>query len=271
MRAELAIQLAQSETQYKTLNQVMRRANEIFEASGGSGTQPFPQVDVVFATFVDHLNATATQRERDLVLASDLLQRVWLTWHRPIHQSEKDSPADERDLSLLAPALLRLGLLHLLTEGLAPQHQQRIQSVAQAHNEANAKPEPAKSFELSAAERTELLDWVSACQSSYRMEHHPSGPFRALPGQLQENRESLVAYVNEILAQRGGSVPADKGQTQQEKLVALLTELGVGFECSGEVLVCKSDMAGNEGYRGFEAEFRFDSEGRFLKLGIWES
>lgn len=77
MRAELAIQLAQSDSQDKTLNQVMRRANEIFEASGGSGSQPFPQVDVVFATFVDHLNATGTQRERDLVLASDLLQRVW--------------------------------------------------------------------------------------------------------------------------------------------------------------------------------------------------
>lgn len=202
MRAELAIQLAQSDTQDMTLNQVMRRANEIFEASGGSGSKPFPQVDVVFATFVDHLNATATQRERDLVLTSDLLQRVWLTWHSPMHRGETGSPANERDLSLLAPALRRLGLLHLLTDGLAPQHQQRIQSVAQALSEADAKPQPAPSVELSAAERTELLDWVSACQSAYSLENHPSGPFMALPGQLQENREALVAYVNELLAQR---------------------------------------------------------------------
>lgn len=202
MRAELAIQLAQSETQDKTLNQVMRRANEIFEASGGSGSKPFAQVDVVFATFVDHLKDTGTQRERDLVLVSDLLQRVWLTLHSPLHSGEKCTPANERDLSLLAPALLRLGLLPLLTEGLEPRHQKRLYSKAKALSEADAKPKPASSVELSAAERTELLDWVSACQSAYRLENHPSGPFMALPGQLQENREALVAYVNELLAQR---------------------------------------------------------------------
>ena len=56
--------------------------------------------------------------------------------------------------------------------------------------------------QLTDNERTELLDWVSACQSAYSMENNPRGPFFALPGQLQENRDSLVDYVNEILESR---------------------------------------------------------------------
>lgn len=61
---------------------------------------------------------------------------------------------------------------------------------------------------LSEAEQTELLDWVSACQSAYRMETVRQGPFFSLPGQLKENRESLVAYVNSILESRTSPPPA---------------------------------------------------------------
>ena len=68
------------------------------------------------------------------------------------------------------------------------------------------KPQPQDEHragtQLTDNERTELLDWVSACQSAYSMENNPRGPFFALPGQLQENRDSLVDYVNEILEAR---------------------------------------------------------------------
>ena len=58
---------------------------------------------------------------------------------------------------------------------------------------------------LTPEEAKELLDWVSACQSAYSMESNPKGPFFALPDQLQENRQALVDYVNQLLAERAGA------------------------------------------------------------------
>ena len=48
-------------------------------------------------------------------------------------------------------------------------------------------------------DKTELLDWVTACQSAYSMEQNPRGPFRSLPGQLKDNRTSLVEFVDDLL------------------------------------------------------------------------
>jgi len=48
-------------------------------------------------------------------------------------------------------------------------------------------------------DKTELLDWVTACQSAYSMESNPRGPFRALPGQLKDNRNALVEFVDGLL------------------------------------------------------------------------
>jgi hypothetical protein len=54
---------------------------------------------------------------------------------------------------------------------------------------------------MTQAQTTELLDWVSACQSAYSLQSRTKGPFFALPGQLEENRQSLVNYVNAVIEQ----------------------------------------------------------------------
>lgn len=63
---------------------------------------------------------------------------------------------------------------------------------------------------LTEAETTELLDWVSACQASYHIDSTPGHRFGGLGINLQENRESLVEYVNELIAAR--AQPAQAGQ-----------------------------------------------------------
>lgn len=55
---------------------------------------------------------------------------------------------------------------------------------------------------LTDAEITELLDWVSACQSSYHIDSTPGHRFGGLGSHLQENRDSLVEYVNALIAAR---------------------------------------------------------------------
>ena len=64
-------------------------------------------------------------------------------------------------------------------------------SAADAEEEKTALPENW---------REELLDWVSACQSAYHIESTPGHRFGGIPGALSENRESLVGYVEELLA-----------------------------------------------------------------------
>ena len=64
---------------------------------------------------------------------------------------------------------------------------------------------------LSKAERTELLDWASACQSAYHIDSTPGHRFGALTSNLQENRAGLVGYVESLLAVRGGRTPDCSG------------------------------------------------------------
>lgn len=55
---------------------------------------------------------------------------------------------------------------------------------------------------MSAEQRTELLDWVSACQSAYHIESTPGHRFGGIPGNLAENRENLVQYVEQIVQEQ---------------------------------------------------------------------
>ena len=55
---------------------------------------------------------------------------------------------------------------------------------------------------LAADERTELLDWVSACQSAHLIDSTPGHRFGGLPSSLDDNRELLVVHVESILAER---------------------------------------------------------------------
>lgn len=58
---------------------------------------------------------------------------------------------------------------------------------------------------LTAQQRTELLDHVSACQSAYHIDSTPGHRFGGLPSNLPENRDALVDFVEELL--RAAQVP----------------------------------------------------------------
>jgi hypothetical protein len=55
---------------------------------------------------------------------------------------------------------------------------------------------------LTEEEKTEILDWASACQSAYHIASTPGHRFGALGSNLEENREGLIEYVESLLARR---------------------------------------------------------------------
>ena len=119
MRKDLAIMLAQQEGNIKNTSELMKRVNEI-ASSDGSNEKVFPQVDIVFATFTDYVKETATQREKDLLIVSEFLTRVWKSLHIGVQGlGEKLNEAEKSDLVLLKSSLDNLELTHLLTEGLS--------------------------------------------------------------------------------------------------------------------------------------------------------
>lgn len=66
-------------------------------------------------------------------------------------------------------------------------------------------------------------------------------------------------------------------KTDKEKVIGLLTELGIGFtkdvdyfDSSISNVVIDSDSASAEGYAGFYTVFEFDDDGKFQVIGIWE-
>lgn len=119
MTPNLAIDLAQDELPGAPTNLVMRKANEIFKANSDDWKTPFAQVDVEFATFVDYLKANCTQREIDLVYISENLQRVWKILHLSLVMGEALTSREIEEVKQLSQVLKRIGLLHLITDGLA--------------------------------------------------------------------------------------------------------------------------------------------------------
>lgn len=70
-------------------------------------------------------------------------------------------------------------------------------------------------------ERTELLDWVSACQSQYHIDSTPGHRFGGLGSNLEENRLAVVDFVNGLLSARAlEAIPA--GRVQQAEPAAWL-------------------------------------------------
>lgn len=57
----------------------------------------------------------------------------------------------------------------------------------------------------------------------------------------------------------------------KEKLKALLTEFGVGFTEDDASITCEEGDAKVGGYIGFGTTFEFDTEGKFIRMGAWES
>lgn len=62
--------------------------------------------------------------------------------------------------------------------------------------------------ELTEAEKVELLDWVSSCQSAYHIESTKGHRFGGLPSMLVENRGGLIEYVNGCLRARAALAPS---------------------------------------------------------------
>lgn len=76
---------------------------------------------------------------------------------------------------------------------------------------------------LTDQERTELLDWVSACQSAYHIDSTPGHRFGGLPSNLQENRDSLVEHVESIIQARADHSP-DVGKMVEPSAISTLLQ-----------------------------------------------
>ena len=101
----------------------------------------------------------------------------------------------------------------------------------------------AEHLALTDDERTELLDWVSACQSQYHIDSTPGHRFGGLGSNLEENRLAVVDFVNGLLSARAlEAIPA--GRVQQAEPVAWILTNGKITSNHGEVLA--HDYQGNE-------------------------
>lgn len=58
----------------------------------------------------------------------------------------------------------------------------------------------AKQYSVPDGWESELLDWVSACQSAYHIDSTPGHRFGGLGSNLEENRQAVVDYVRDLLA-----------------------------------------------------------------------
>jgi hypothetical protein len=157
MTPELAAKLAHLEAEDRPLHLQMQRTDELFQANCPDAMRlPFAKADIVFAAFTDFLREQATQREKDLVVVSELLTRCWKALHISAQTlGEVLSPADAQELEALAPALQRLGLLRLLTDGLT---QRWALVVAQAASAECGIPTPTE------AERQAALRFCETCE-----------------------------------------------------------------------------------------------------------
>ena len=115
MTPELAIKMAQHETDGEPIHKQMEVANTIFEINGGICLNPFSQDEIVFAEFLDELVAKGTQRERDLVFISHRLQSVYKTLYISINVlQEPQSETSIYEIDSLVSALKRQNLIYLL-------------------------------------------------------------------------------------------------------------------------------------------------------------
>ena len=136
MSPELCIAIASAEGSMPQ-HVLMQKANAVYVANNGDvGRAPFAPVDIVFATFVDHLLANATQRERDLVFISENLQRCWTMLHVSVQVLKQDiTPGAEASIAALVYALQRQEMQNLMLDGLRSKAANVLRRVMRAHPE----------------------------------------------------------------------------------------------------------------------------------------
>lgn len=58
--------------------------------------------------------------------------------------------------------------------------------------------------------------------------------------------------------------------TDKEKLEILMKEFRIGYESDKNGISCVEGGEKIAGYSGFYADFRFDDNGSFLDMAVWE-
>lgn len=111
---------------------------------------------------------------------------------------------------------------------------------------------------LTAQQRTELLDHVSACQSAYHIDSTPGHRFGGLPSNLPENRDAVVDFVEELLAPRAQVFQPSYPQGQAPKVTIEDVNAEIVGETytvlpSGRVTVCELTLRNGFTVRGESA------------------
>lgn len=121
MNKELAMRIAAEDKEIVKTSDFMKKSNEIFEANSNANSfeKPFAQIDIVFATFTDYVKEKATEREKDLLITSEFLQKCWSVLHISFQTlGENISPSEQESIKVLKKSLDNLELTNLLTDGL---------------------------------------------------------------------------------------------------------------------------------------------------------
>lgn len=103
-----------------------------------------------------------------------------------------------RTLEQFAKAILARGVLPDC--GACPGDGSICPKTCRVAEESPPVPSAQPTVRLTDEQKAELLDWVSACQSAYHIENTSNHRFGGLSSQLQENRDALIEYVEDMLA-----------------------------------------------------------------------
>lgn len=138
MDKEMAIRIAAADKEILKTSDFMKKSNEIFEANSTSNSfdKPFHQIDIVFATFTDYVKEKGTEREKDLLITSEFLQKSWNVLHISVQTlGEPISDTEKQDIKLLKKSLDNLELINLLTDGLNKKTLKFLQELCKEHED----------------------------------------------------------------------------------------------------------------------------------------
>lgn len=120
----LWISMAQHELPEGPMHRLMKRANELTLCNEGTSARlPFATVDIGFSELLDTIRASKVQREIDLVYVTNLYHSAWTNLHISLATlGETLTSSQEDEVREVYAALGRLGMPHLLVEGLSKKY-----------------------------------------------------------------------------------------------------------------------------------------------------